>query len=41
MQWIEAILKADFSDPINLLPLLMAASVIIFLLALFLDQPPE
>ncbi|WP_456428633.1 hypothetical protein [Nitratifractor sp.] len=31
----------DFSDPINLLPLLMLFAVILFLVALFSDQPPD
>ncbi len=38
--WNE-LLTLDFSDPINLLPLLMLLSVILFLVALFSDQPPD
>ncbi|WP_456457142.1 hypothetical protein [Nitratifractor sp.] len=38
--WNE-LLALDFSDPINLLPLLMLLAVILFLVALFSDQPPD
>ena len=31
----------DFSDPVNLLPFLMLLAVILFLIALFSDQPPD
>jgi len=41
MHLIETMLQRDFSDPINLVPFLMVLAIVLYFIAIFLDQPPE
>ena len=41
MDTLKMIMEMDFTDPINLIPLLMVAMIAIYLIAIFLDQPPQ
>ncbi len=41
METIREILEMDFTDPYNLIPLLLVATILIYLIAIFLDQPPQ
>jgi hypothetical protein len=41
MKTVNELLKIDFSDPLNLIPLLLVAAIIIYAIAIFADRPPE
>ncbi|ADV46498.1 hypothetical protein [Nitratifractor salsuginis] len=41
MEKISELLKVDLSDPINLIPLILIATIVIYAIAIFADQPPE
>ena len=38
---IHALIERDFTDPYNLIPLLMVGTIIIYTIAIFADRPPE
>ncbi len=38
---LHDLLQKDFTDPVNLIPLLMVAFVALYFIAIFLDHPPE
>ena len=40
-EMLNALAEKDFTDPYNLIPLLIVGAVIVFIFALFADQPPE
>jgi len=39
--YLQAFIQRDFTDPVNLIPLLIFATIVIYFIAIFLDQPPE
>ena len=41
MEVWQKLTETDFSDPINLIPFLTVVALILFLVALFSDRPPE
>ena len=41
MEMIRNILEMDFTDPYNLVPLLLVGTIAIYFIAIFLDQPPQ
>ena len=41
MEKINQLLKTDFSDPMNLIPLLMIIAIALYFIAIFADRPPE
>ena len=41
MDVIRELLERDFTDPVNLIPLLIVAMALIYLIAILLDQPPR
>ncbi len=41
MEKINQLLETDFSDPMNLIPLLMLIAIALYFIAIFADRPPE
>jgi len=41
MKKINELLQIDLGDPVNLIPLLLIATIIIYAIAIFSDRPPE
>ena len=41
MHLIETMLQRDFSDPINLVPILMLLAIALYFIAIFSDRPPQ